>query len=218
MRLKFLAVAAGLMLAALIAGGSQAATIVFQDTISAVGTGSEVDRYAINLGAASDLEINILANDHAFDSLGNPVDVDLFGHGVGSGLRDSWIYLFDASGIVLGWNDDAGGSGRPAADWPIAGLLPATGQDSYLYFSSLNAGKYILAVGAFPLYPTQGGAEYAWSGFNPVAGSGDYQVTLNATADALSAGAAPVPEPGTMILLGSGLASLAGFGRKRFRK
>ncbi len=36
--------------------------------------------------------------------------------------------------------------------------------------------------------------------------------------DVFAGAAAPVPEPGTMMLLGSGLLGLAGYGRKRMRK
>ena len=36
--------------------------------------------------------------------------------------------------------------------------------------------------------------------------------------DIMGHGTTPVPEPGTMVLLGSGLIGLAGYGRKRFRK
>jgi hypothetical protein len=36
--------------------------------------------------------------------------------------------------------------------------------------------------------------------------------------DLMGKGTTPVPEPGTMILLGSGLIGLAGWGRKKFRK
>ena len=36
--------------------------------------------------------------------------------------------------------------------------------------------------------------------------------------EGFSTGGAPVPEPSTMLLLGTGLLGLAGFSRKKFRK
>ena len=58
-----------------------------------------------------------------------------------------------------------------------------------------------------------------YSGF--LAGDWMYAVTTNSptvTAFSPKTTASTVPEPATMLLLGAGIAALAGFGRKKFKK
>jgi hypothetical protein len=45
-----------------------------------------------------------------------------------------------------------------------------------------------------------------------------YHWTMSCANDVVEGGGTPVPEPATMLLLGSGLIGLAGFARKKFRK
>ena len=94
------------------------------------------------------------------------------------------------------------------------------------YFDASNAqfgtGTLLASIGPF-----SGGA-FSGSAFSGViSAGGNYSLTEIITIDhaagdrvltSLDASLAPVPEPGTMLLLGSGLVGLAGFGRKKLRK
>ena len=97
-----------------------------------------------------------------------------------------------------GWLDTGGSLGSliytpTSTGWEYVDLLP-------FIFSINVSDPYVQNIG-FTTHDTGPGTFFV------------DDLTMN-----LSASAAPVPEPSTMVLLGSGLVGLWGYGRKRFRK
>jgi hypothetical protein len=127
------------------------------------------------------------------------------------------------------WNFGAGGFiNIYSADPSYSGLL-LTGvfQSAQIISGSLNHFK--LAGSSFLNWVDPDLAAYYGLTGGPTPWSGNFGILFEtpadlnqefATATIYGGGVttAPVPEPGTMMLLGSGLAGLAGCGRRRFRK
>lgn len=128
---------------------------------------------------------------------------------------DTQIFLFDASGNGIAYNDDSGG---------LRSALPA----GNTLYSGLTAGDYLIAISQFNRDPRDGNGNFifgnAFAGvFGPEAGAGslgswsgatggggDYRLDL--TGAGYVGGVVPIPTAAGLGLLGLGM--LAG-GRKR---
>lgn len=131
-----------------------------------------------------------------FDLTYNPANFAYNGTTFGPGFVDDSLFFPDI---------DVAGSVFPGPGPSGNNILLAT-----LNFTALSVGNYSLGILSDISNPNEG-LTTLFHYYDPFSGPGQINMTSGVNVN-------PVPEPTTMLLLGSGLAGLVGFGRKRFKK
>jgi len=134
-------------------------------------------------------------------------------------LVDTQLFLFNAAGLGVYFCDDADGltlrSTLPAGH----ALSPPSAGLYYLVVTGFDRDPTSAAGAIFPdtfpgvFGPTGPGGGSPITGYDGTTGTGTY--TINLTGAGFAGGAAAVPEPATILLLGSGLAGVAAKMRQR---
>ena len=204
-------------------GSTAGATLMFEDTVAGGVGSAEWDLVDVD-GVSWEIKIyntspTTLIGDIGINSPGiTGLGFDLEQGDLGI---SSWSLQADDSGGTL---LTIGGSGSSTGDWALGAGSGDVVLDFNASTTSGSSGALYnpLAISGFggpPHYFTEAILSITWDSdasliaesafvrMQNVALDGDGSLKMN-----------PVPEPATMFLLGTGLISLAGFGRKRFFK
>jgi hypothetical protein len=146
---------------------------------------------------------------YSFTVMGTDVlgifDID-YGWDLGGSI-DTELGLWDSAGNVLVSNDD---------HWPYTDGAGGSvnGNDAYIAYTFASPGTYIIGVARHYASAHSRG----WSHCSDTPDGGD-TYTLQVSISGHGTGTAPVPEPSTILLVGTGLIGIIGFGgRKRLNK
>ena len=152
---------------------------------------------AINLdccGASGYANNNVSPQNEAFDPFGNPAELGSVGGNV---------FTLNSFYTGAAWND--------GEDLHIVGYLggvPVPGDDVHVTISSIGPALLVTlnwaGVDEVTFTPS-GGTNHGWGG------SGEHFIIDNLTTN----GVATTPEPGTLVMLGSGVVGLAGLLRRK---
>jgi hypothetical protein len=185
--------------------GFAGATPVYFDVAGGSVTLSNIDSYPIGWTSLSAATVPTLSNESFTIADGGTQSIEFFtltasGLGVGSANISASLFFTTPVGLI--------GSGSGEAEWGT-------------FFGMISGGKLTWDANTLPDVVTLADGNVVSIDFEDgiEIGLGD-TATVHAyiSNHGGGAGGAPVPEPATMFLLGSGMLGLVAVGRKRFNK